>query len=133
MARYHGKGGTVYLGSATGSAAGPVAGLSKWSIDATTEKVDVSAFGDGNKVYVQGLTDLKGQLSGFWDDAGSDTLYQAASSTGGVNVYLYPSITLKPTKYWYGVAWVDYQVSVAINAAVETSVNFVAASTWGRQ
>jgi hypothetical protein len=131
MARYHGKGGVIYIGSAVGGAAGPVNGLSKWSIDATTDKAEVSAFQDANKVYVQGLPDLKGMLSGFWDDVASDTLYTASAAAGPVNMYLYPS-SLRTNKYWYGVAFVDYSVDVEVKDAVKTSCNFVAGGSWGR-
>lgn len=132
MARYSGKTGVVYIGPSSGAAATAVVGLSKWSIDETTEKHDATAFGDTNKVYVQGLPDKKGQVSGFWDDVASDTLFSAATSTGGVNVYLYPS-SLVPTKYWYGLAFFDDQVETDVKDAIKVSGNFVAAGSWGRK
>src|SRR5258708_3687140 len=98
MARYSGRTGVGYLGSTTGGAAGTVIGLSKWSLDETTDKQDCTAFGDLNKVYVQGLPDKKGTVSGFWDNVASDTLFSAAAANGGVNLYLYPT-NLVTTKY----------------------------------
>lgn len=131
MARYSGKQGVVYIGPSNGSAAIAVVGLSKWSIDQSTEKQEVTAFGDTTKVYVQGLPDAKGQVSGFWDNVSSDTLFTAATANGGVYCYLYPS-SLVPTKYWYGSAFFDAQLETDVKDAIKVSGNFVAASSWTR-
>ena|SRR5438132_10152795 len=101
MTRYAGRQAVAYIGNAGGAAAGGIVGLSKWSLDQTTEKIEVTAFGDPNKEYVIGLADIKLALSGFWDDAASDTLFQASASNAAVNVYLYPT-SLRTNKYWYG-------------------------------
>lgn len=134
MARYAGKTGVAYIGNAGGAAATSVVGLSKWSLDQTTEKIEVTAFGDANKQYVIGLPDVKISLSGFWDDTSSDTIFQAAASaqTGAaVNVYLYPT-SLRTNKYWYGTAWIDAQIDADVKDAVKVSLNGVAGGTWGR-
>lgn len=132
MARYSGRSGVVYIGPTNGGAAIAVIGLSKWSIDQSTDKQEVTAFGDTTKAYVQGLPDAKGQVSGFWDDVSSDTLFTAAVANGGVNVYLYPS-SLVPTKYWYGSAYFDASLDTDVKDAVKVTGNFVAASSWGRR
>lgn len=130
MARYHGKKGVVYL-SITGSGAAVAAvALRSWSLNTPTDKVEVSAFGDANKQYVQGLPDASGDLAGWWDDT-SDQLYDASRSTDGVKMYLYPSSDA-PTKYWYGPAWVDFSISVGNDAAVAISASFVANGAWGQ-
>lgn len=131
MARYSGKTGIVYLSSTTGGAAATVIGLSKWSLDETTDKQECTAFGDANRVYVQGLADKKGQVSGFWDNVASDTLFSAATASGGVNMYLYPT-SLVTTKYWYGTAFFDDQVEADVKDAVKVSGSFIAAGSWGR-
>jgi hypothetical protein len=132
MARYSGKTGVVYIGPSNGAAAVTVIGLSKWTIDQSTGKEDATAFGDTTKVYVQGLPDAKGQVSGFWDDVSSDTLFTAATANGGVYCYLYPS-SLVPTKYWYGGAYFDSQLETDVNSAIKVTGNFVASSSWGRK
>lgn len=131
MARYSGRTGVVYIGPSTGTAATAVIGLSKWSIDQSTEKQECTAFGDTTRVYTQGLPDAKGQVSGFWDNASSDTLFTGAASTGGVYCYLYPS-SLVPTKYWYGTAYFDATLETDVKDAIKVTGNFVAASSWGR-
>ena len=130
MPRYHGRKGVVYM-SATGSAAAVlVIGMRSWTINMPTDKVEVTAFADSNKQYVQGLPDVTGDLAGWWDDT-SDALYDSSRSADGVKMYLYPSSDA-PTKYWYGPAWVDFSISVANDAGVEITGSFAANGAWGQ-
>jgi len=132
MSRYHGRKGKIYLpNSGTNGAAVPAVSLSMWSLDKTTDKVDVTAFGDANKVYVQGLPDVKGSVSGFFDDT-DDSLFDAAESTSPVNMYLYPS-TDAPTIYHYGPAWLDASIDTNVSGAITVKGSFVAACAWGRK
>lgn len=129
--RYHGSKGVVYI-STTGSGTAIAAiSLSQWSLDMATDKVDVTAFGDTNKQYVQGLKDIKGALSGYFDSA-DDALFDGAESTDGVKLYLYPS-SLAPTIYHYGPAWLDASIEVDAKGAVGVKGSFVAAGNWGRK
>jgi hypothetical protein len=132
MARTSGKGGAVYVSPTGTGVAVSVANLSKWSLDRSTDKIPVTAFGDLNKVYVQGLADLKGAISGFWDTA-TDPLYAAGVSTDGTKLYLYPDRINTPTAYDYGPAWLDTSIEVDVNGAVQMSASFVAAGSWGHK
>ena len=130
MSRYHGSKGVIYL-SMTGSGnAAPSVALTQWSLDRATDKVDVTAFGDANKQYVQGLADVKGTIAGFFDDT-NDALFDGAASADGVKLYLYPS-SLVPTNYHYGPAWLDASIDVDVKGAVSIKGSFVAAGSWGR-
>jgi hypothetical protein len=128
---YHGKTGVVYMAPDGSGAAVNVVQLTQWSLDRDTDTVDVTSFGDGNKVFVQGLPNLQGQLAGWWD-SGSDQLFDSAESTAAVRMYLYPSSNA-PSVYFYGTAWVSASINVQVNGAVAISGKFVAASTWGRK
>lgn len=131
MSRYHGGKGVVYL-SITGSGnAIPTIGLSMWSLDKSTDKSEVTAFGDTNKQYVQGLPDVKGSLSG-WFDSADDALFDGSESSDGVKLYLYPS-SLAPTIYHYGPAYLDASISVDAKGAVSIKGNFIASGNWGRK
>jgi len=131
MARYHGGKGHLYLSATgTGTAVASIA-LSKWSLSKDTDKVDVTAFGDVNKQYVQGLPDVKGSISGWFDDT-NDALFDASESTDGVKLYLYPS-TLAPTVYHYGPAWLDASIDVPVSGAISISGNFMANGSWSRK
>jgi len=125
--RYHGKKGSVSMGTP----AVAVASLNKWTLNAATDKADVTAFGDANKQYVVGLKDLKGSLSGWFDDT-EDALFAAADLDTPVELELAPVDTLATTLNWKGLAYVDASIDVPANGAISISGDFVAAGPWVR-
>ena len=129
MARYAGKKGLVYLSTSGTGAAVSVGQLTKWTLDMKTDKLDTTCFGDTNKTYVQSWKDLQGTFAGLWDDS-NDSMFQAADSADGVNVYLYPSSDAI-SKYFYGPAWFDASVAVDVNGKVEVTGSFAANGSWG--
>jgi hypothetical protein len=131
MAKYHGKRGVVYMSVSGSTTATNLGALSSWDLNMATDTVEVTSFGDANKTYVQGLPDLSGSMSGFFEDS-QDTLFDAAASADGVKIYLYPSSDA-PTIYWYGPAWVDASISTGVSAAITVSANFRANGSWGKK
>lgn len=130
MARYAARKGLIYLATSGSGAASPVTAASSWNLDRSTDKIDVTAFGDANKVYVQGLPDLQGSFEAFWDD--TDTaLFTAAASTAAVRMYLYPSSDAL-AKYAYGLAWIDASIDCSVADAVKISGEFVAGGSWSQ-
>jgi hypothetical protein len=123
VVRHHGRNGSVYLGVTTGVAASPCAFQASWTLNRVVQKVDVTAFGDGNLVYVAGLPDASGDFGGFWDDATAQT-YTASTDGLNRNMYLYPDITNAPNVYFFGQILPDF----AVDGAVAGAVNFK--STW---
>jgi len=130
MSAHAGRSGAVYLAieSATGVATTTIK-LNAWTLDRATDTYETTAFGDTNKTYVQGLPDLKGTISGVWDDSETKPFAGAASATG-VKLYLYPDITNSPTKYAYGTAWLNASIETPVGGAVKLTANFVAAASW---
>jgi hypothetical protein len=127
--RIHGKLGQVKLektGAATGGTV--VASLNKWTLSLATDKVDVTAFQDTNKIYVTGLPDIKGTIGG-WYDKTDKALFQMALGTVAGFLELIPS-SLTPTDLWHGLAWIDASIDVAANGAVSIAGTFVAAGPW---
>ena len=131
MARYHGQRGVVYASTTGAGAATSTVSLSAWTLDLATDKVEVTAFGDANKTYVQGLKDVKGTITGFLDDAGL-SIFTGADSSDGIKLYLYPASSA-PTVYWYGPAWLDMSINTSVSSAATLSGNFVANGSWGRK
>jgi hypothetical protein len=127
MVRHHGRNGQVYIGVTSGAAASSCAFQASWSISMVTDKQDVTAFGDGNKVYAAGLPDSSGQFAGFWDDATSQT-YIAATDGLPRNMYLYPDISNQPNIYWFGTVLPDFSADGAIGGPVNVSASWNAAS-----
>ena len=127
MVRRHGRNGQVYVGVTSAAAASPMTFQAAWSINMVTDKVDVTAFGDGNKVYVAGLPDASGDFSGFMDDATSQT-YIAATDGLARNFYLYPDATNDPNVYWFGTILPDFSADGAVAGAVNFKASWNAAS-----
>ncbi len=135
MSRIHGRNGIVYIGVtgpggglATGTAiASPMAFLTDWSINFVVNKVDVTAMGDSNLIWVAGLPDASGDFTGFYDTSTAQT-YVAATDGLSRNMYLYPSTIgaqgTAPGQYFFGAILPDYSVSGGVAAAVSLK------STW---
>lgn len=130
MAKYHGRKGVVYFSTTGSGAAVNVGNLSEWSLNFATDRVEVTAFGDANKTYVQGLKDVQGSFSGFFDDTATAALMTAADSSDGIKAYLYMSSDAT-ARYFYGPAWVDLSVTTAIGDAVKISGTIAANGSWG--
>ena len=122
--RYHGKDGQVKIGASV------AASLNKWTLNAATDKADVTAFGDTNKQYVVGLKDLKGNLGGWFDDA-DDALFAAADAGTPVDLELFPVDTLTGLS-WKGPAYLDASIDVPATGGISISGDFVAAGNWTR-
>jgi len=134
MARRHGSKGQVLMDDAVAVPPGTptlVASLNKWSLDMAREKAKVTAFGDLNHQYVQGLPDVKGALAGWWDDA-EFRLFDVAQGETPVLLKLVPS-SLMVTEFFTGPAYLDASIEVSADGGVSISSEFVAAGDWTRE
>lgn len=109
------------------AAAEPLPFQASWSINFVTEKLDVTAMGDSNKVYVAGLPDSSGEFAGFYDDATQQT-YAAAVDGKARKFYLYPDIVNTPGQYWFGTVLPDFSVNATVSGATEVSSSWAASS-----
>lgn len=130
MPAYHGKKSQIYISTSGAGTAAYVPFIADWTLDKSTDTVEVSAMGDTNKSFVQGLPNCQGTFSGFFDSA-QDNLFDAAESSTPVKMYIYPSSDA-PTIYHYGTAWVSASMASGISAAVTVTGSFIAAGAWGR-
>ena len=128
MARIHGRSGKLYVGIASDTAsAEAIAYVSKISLNFETDDVEVTAFGDTNKVYVSGLPDCSGSFSGFYDDATAQT-YTAATDGLARRFYWYPKTPSTAGPYWFGTGIFDFTVESGVADAATISGTFKAAS-----
>jgi hypothetical protein len=127
MARIHGRNARVYMNIASGGTAEPVAFVSSWSLSFSTDKANVTAFGDSNMVYAAGLPDASGEFSGFYDDATAQ-VFTAAGDGVARKFYLYPS-SLTPGQYFWGTILPDFSASASVDGATEMQSSWNAAST----
>lgn len=127
MSRLHGRRGRVYLGVASDTAeASPIPFFNMWSINFATDKTEVTAFEDANKIYLAGLPDASGNFSGFYDDATAQT-YTAAVDGLARKFYLYPDVSTN-TKYFFGTILPDFNVDASVSDAVKVTAAWNAAS-----
>ena len=130
MARQHGSLGQVLIDPAGGSTHVAVASLNSWTLDMTRERSDATAFGDVNRVYTQGLPDIKGALSGWWDPTTTPTeLFDIAMGALAVGLKLVPS-TLTATAFLSGLAYIDAGINVGSGGTIAISGSYVAAGPW---
>jgi hypothetical protein len=131
VSRIHGRNGIAYVAVTAGAAASPMSFLTDWSINFVVNKVDVTAMGDPNLIWVAGLPDASGDFSGFYDTATAQT-YVAAVDGLPRNMYLYPSTLgpqgINPGQYFFGTILPDYSVSGGVSAAVSLKSTWNAAS-----
>jgi hypothetical protein len=114
------------MGLTSSGTAEPVAFQASWSINFTTNKIDVTAMGDNNKVYVAGLPDAQGQFAGFYDDATVQT-YTAATDGVARKFYLYPT-TASTSTYFFGTILPDMTIDATVDGAIAVSSSWAAAS-----
>jgi hypothetical protein len=129
--RHHGNKGQILLATTRTGVPAATVSLTSWSLDRSTDLVEVTAFADPNKIYVQGLADIKGTIGGWFDDT-NDALFDASDSPDGCFLVLYPT-TLYPTNYHYGPAWMSASIDVDSKGAISISGTFAAAGAWGRK
>lgn len=127
MAKYHGRGGVMYLSATNGGSAQSVANLTQWTINIEQATADVTSLGDTAASFVMGVKSATASFSGFFaDDA--DVPFDAfdqAQASGTVACYLYPAAGA-PTKYWYGQVWpTSVSVDDSVGGAVGISGNLV--------
>lgn len=132
MARYHAKSGQVYLSTTAAGAAVAVSGATAWTFDGSTDKVDVTAFGDSNKQQVIGLSNASGTVNFNWDDTDT-TIYDAAEGGEACRMYLYRDAANAPTHYRYGTAYIDIADDNNSTGAAVGSATFSAAGVWSRK
>jgi hypothetical protein len=129
--RLHGKNGQIKMDPAGGSAFVILGDMTKWSLDASTDRVDVTAFGDTNKRRVAGLPDFSGDLAGWWNAVASSSPFYFAAVLAGtpVTLRLTPNKN-DPTTYFQGLANVDGGVEVSATGAISTKGKWDAGGNW---
>jgi hypothetical protein len=127
--RLHGKTGQVQWDPAGGGAYVTLADIKSWTLDASKDRVDATAFGDVNKIKVVGLPDFSGTLGGFWNAATSPALWAVILGTAVPTLKLVPN-TADPTYFFKGLANLDGSLTVDNAGVVAFSAKWDAAGNW---
>lgn len=109
-------------------------GLDAWKLSLKTDYEEVTQFGDSNKVYIPGMQDISGSLSGHYD--GTDTTLVAAShaATPGMLELAYNTADLlgspAAAQVFQGLAYLATDIDASVNAAPKVLATFRAAASW---
>lgn len=125
-----GRNGRLYIdtSAAANGSAQPVSNLNSFSVNQTSDRTEVTSFGDTTKAYVAGLRDAQGDFSGFWDAAGTLTQYVADGVAR--KFYLYPQAgSAHVGTYWFGTATWDLTTTQTVGGAVESSGSWAASTS----
>jgi hypothetical protein len=102
--------------------------LNGWKLSLKTAYEDVTCFGDPNMVYVPGLPDISGSLTGFWDST-NVVLFAATRATTPGLLELAPNST-EPTFKFSGLAYLDADIDATVKGAPKVTSSFKAAGAW---
>src|SRR5262245_12477703 len=106
-----------------------VADISAFTLNMTTERVVVTAFGDTNVRRVAGLPDFTGTLSGWWNSLTSPTLFDVFLGSLPAHLKLIPNRD-EATFFFDGMANLDGSIDCPATGGVSISSNFDAAENW---
>jgi hypothetical protein len=126
VARLAGRRGRIYIGIASGAEASPLPFVATWSMNFSTDKIEVTTMDDTTKVYVGGLPDASGAFAGFYDDATVQT-YTAATDGTARKFYAYPTLATT-AQYWFGTVLPDFSVDSDVAGAIKMNVSWAAAT-----
>lgn len=135
MARIAGRNGAllIALPNSASTTYTTISYLRDWSINFSAEQIDVTAMGDANKVYVGGLSDATGSVSGFLEMVGTSNTFAAAIDGQPRPFKLYPDSNTTGS-YFSGSAIWDFSLTSSVSGPVEFAANFSATSavtrTW---
>lgn len=133
MAILSGRNGQVFWDptGAGGATLVQVISLNAWTLSLKTDHIEVTCFGDQNKVYIPGMKDVSGTSAGFWNSAETSIVEAADQDTPGM-LKLVPT-SVEPTFFWTGLAYMDADLDVGVNEAPAISGTFMAAGPWTRE
>jgi len=120
---------------AGGATAVALMSIKGFQLSLATEKLNVSCFGDQNRVYIPGLRDISGSLTGFWNSEDL-SLVEATELTTPGYLELIPDVTdlngaATPAPYAFsGSAYMDAEINTDVEGAPELSGSFMAAGSW---
>jgi hypothetical protein len=109
-------------------------GLDSWKLSLKEDYDDVTQFGDGNKVYVPGMQDVSGTVSGHLDGTDLTLVGASHAATPGYLelAYNYNDLIGSPAAAltFGGLSYLDADIDTNVKTAPKISASFRAAGTW---
>jgi len=115
-----------------GVSAVPLISIKSFTIDLTTEKLDVTCFQDTNKVFLPGMRSASGDLSGLYN-SDDFSLIEATALTAPGWLELIPHSNdpsaATPHKF-SGLAYMDAAIDTSVDGVPELTGTWMAAGPW---
>jgi hypothetical protein len=131
MAIKSGRNGDVKWDPTGGATTVSIISLNNWKLSLKTDKIDVTCFGDQNKVYVPGMKDISGSVAGFWNSS-ELALFEATDATVPGMLELIPDTTdaAATTMLFKGLAYLDADIDTDVQGAPAVTGTILAAGPW---
>ena len=115
-----------------GAAAAPIVSIKSWKLSLATEKINVTCFQDTNRVYIPGMRDVSGDLTGFWNSEDMTLIEATALTTPGwLELIPHSNDPAALTPYAFeGLAYMDAELDTDVEGAPALSGSFMAAGPW---
>jgi hypothetical protein len=115
----------------TGAAAAVLLSIRNFKLSMKTDKLNVTCFGDLNKIYVPALKDISGSIAGFYNSSALE-LYEAADAEAPGWLELIPDTTdaAAASLLWSGLAYLDSDIDTSVDTAPAVTGTFMAAGPW---
>jgi len=109
--------------------------IKQWALSMKTGKIKVTSFGDANHVYVPGMPDIAGSLTGFWNSADMSLINAARATTPGHLVLVPDDTDLDdggtPAPHQFsGLAYLDASINTDVEGAPALTGEILAAGPW---
>lgn len=129
--RFKSSGGAVWIDQSTSAnaQATPLYFCKSWTLEGSSDQIEVTSFGDASKTYLTGLPDAKGSIEGYQDSTattGSTWLFAASTLGTARKLYLYPTTPSASGPYYYGTANISVSYDNAVDGAASMSIQWSA-------
>lgn len=132
MAEQKGIDGIVKVKNATDSSLVTMLNVTSFNIEETTETIDVTAMGDGNRKVLPTFTGFSGSIDGYYDDGATQPFETDTDGTdpdvvagNTIDFEIYPSGVGSGERYYSGQGIVtSVNRTASFDGAVEFSIAF---------
>ena len=119
---------------AGGATAATLLSVKAFTLSMKTEKINVTCFQDQNRVYVPGMPDISGSLTGSWNSDDMALVTAARATTPGYIILIPDTTDLGGTPAaphaFEGKAYLDAELNTDVDGAPELTGQILAAGPW---
>jgi hypothetical protein len=127
-----GRDGLVKWDPTGGATAVALVSIKSFTLSLATEKINVTCFQDTNRVYIPGMRDISGTLTGFWNSDDMSLIEATAlTAPGMLELIPHTSDPSAATPHTFsGLAYLDAELDTDVEGAPALSGTFMAGGAW---